>query len=67
MELVEKALEILKKRENYYGDKAHEDGASYVVQCGNLERACAYNSAWWIVYYALHGDEEALNQFDYLE
>jgi len=65
-DLIKKALDIFKKRENYYGEHAY-DTDSHVVQCGHLERACAYNTAWWILYYAANGDEEALNQFDYLE
>lgn len=65
-ELIQKALNILKKRENYYGEHSR-DSESYAVQCSNLDRACAYNTAWWILYYAINGNEEALNQFDYLE
>lgn len=64
-ELIKKAMEILKSREDYYGEQASYDDKSYEVRADALARAAAYNSAWWIVYYALHGDEDALNQFDY--
>ena len=48
-----KALDILKSREDYYGNEAH------------MDRASAYNSAWWILYYAMHEDWDALDQYDY--
>ena len=59
------ALEILKNRENYWGEEAHKDGHSYSVTCACLDRAGAYNSAWWILWYAIHEQWDALEQFDY--
>lgn len=61
-----KALDMLKARENYWGEQAHK-ATSHVVQQCNLSEASAYNSAWWILYYAIHEDWEALDQFDYYE
>ena len=61
-----KALDILKNRENYHGNHAHEVD-SYVVKQSELSMASAYNSAWWILYYAIHDDWESLDQFDYYE
>ena len=49
-----KALEILKTREEFWGEEAHKEGQSYAVTCAALDRAGAYNSAW-----------DALEQFDY--
>jgi len=60
-----KALDILKNREEYWGEEAHKEGLSYNAQCSCLDRAGAYNSAWWILYYAIHEDWDALEQFDY--
>jgi hypothetical protein len=61
-----KALDMLKKRENYYGE--HADSAeSYVVKQEMLSMAAAYHSAWWILYYAIHEDWECLDQYDYYE
>ena len=60
-----RALEILKTREEFWGEEAHKDGQSYAVTCAALDRAGAYNSAWWILYYAIHEDWDALDQFDY--
>ena len=61
-----KALDILKKRENHWGMMA---GATdnYTTKMSNLSMASAYNSAWWILYYAMHEDWESLDQFDYYE
>lgn len=59
------ALEILKKREEFWGEEAHKDGQSYAVTCACLDKAGAYNSAWWMLYYAIHEDWDALEQFDY--
>ena len=61
-----KALDILKARENYHGEHAHEVG-SYTVMQSELSMASAYNSAWWILYYAIHEDWDSLDQFDYYE
>lgn len=60
-----KALDILKSREDYYGNEAHVEGTSYSKMCSCLDRASAYNSAWWILYYAMHEDWDALDQYDY--
>ena len=59
-----KALEMLKQREVYHGKRADGIENHTVKQC-ELSEANAYNSAWWILYYAIHEDWEALNQFDY--
>lgn len=61
-----KALDMLKKREEYHGNHAQEVDSYTVKQC-ELSTAGAYNSAWWILYYAIHEDWEALDQFDYYE
>lgn len=59
-----KALQMLKERENYHGNHAH-DGNSYVVTQCELSMASAYNSAYWILYAAIHDDWEMLDQYDY--
>ena len=59
-----RALEILKKRENYCGEQANKAESHVVKQC-NLSEASAYSSAWWILYYAIHENWECLDQFDY--
>ena len=59
-----KALEMLKQREVYHGNRAHNAKSYTVTQC-ELSEASAYNSTWWILYYAIHEDWEALDQFDY--
>lgn len=61
-----KALDILKKRENYHGKHAHEVD-SYTVTQSELSMASAYNSAWWILWYAMHDDWDALDQYDYYD
>lgn len=58
------ALEILKKRENYHGKMAHQTD-SHTVEQMHLSEAAAYNSAWWILFYATHENWEALEQYDY--
>ena len=60
-----KALRMLKDREEYHGQQAHRDGISHVVTQCELSEASAYNSAYWILYYAIHEDWEALDQYDY--
>lgn len=59
-----KALQMLKDREEYYGNKAHESDSYVVKQCA-LSEASAYNSAWWILHYAMHEDWDCLDQYDY--
>ena len=61
-----KALDMIKAREKYYGKHAH-DNKSHVVTQEMLSMASAYHSAWWILYYAMHENWEALDQFDYYE
>lgn len=61
-----KALDILKKRENHWGMMAHATESYTDKQC-NLSMASAYNSAWWILYYAMHEDWDCLDQFDYYD
>ena len=61
-----KALNMLKKRENYWGKMAHATENYTNKQC-NLSMASAYNSAWWILYYAMHEDWDSLDQFDYYD
>ena len=61
-----KALDMLKKRELYHGAEA-EKATSYAVKCAHLDKAGAYNSAWWILYYAIHENWECLDQFDYID
>ena len=59
-----KALQILKNRENHYGNFA-EKAESYVTKQCALSEASAYHNAWWILNYAIHEDWEALDQYDY--
>ena len=59
-----KALDILKAREEHYGEAARL-ATSEDVKTSCLSRAGAYSSAWWILRYALDGDWECLNQFDF--
>lgn len=59
------AMQIFRKREEHYAKEAHDSKSHTVTQC-NLSEASAYNSAWWILYYAKSGNWEALEQFDYL-
>jgi len=51
--LIWKALKMLHKRARYW------------EEFGDLTRAGAYQSAHDILLYALDGNEECLNQFDY--
>ena len=60
------AAEILKKREEYHAEEAHNANAHVVTQC-HLSEASAYNSAWWILHYAMQENWEALEQFDYFK
>lgn len=60
-----RALRMLKDREEYHGEQASYDDKSHTVRMCELSEASAYNSAWWILYYAIHEDWEALDQFDY--
>ena len=59
-----KAQEILKNREKYFSEEAHSTQSHIVKQCA-LSEAGAYNSAWWILQYAIEENWEALEQFDY--
>ena len=59
-----KALEMLKQREVYHGKRADHIESYTIRQC-ELSEASAYNSAWWILYYAIHEDWDGLNQYDY--
>ena len=59
------AMKIFRSRENYHAKEAHNSKSHTVTQC-NLSEAGAYNTAWWILYYAKLGNWEALEQFDYL-
>ena len=58
------AQKILKDREEYHG-KVADKANSYEVKQSALSMASAYHSAWWILYYAIHEDWEALEQYDY--
>ena len=61
-----KVLKIFKDRENYWGDEAHNaDPNDHNYQMACLDRAGTYHTAWWVVYYAMQEDWDALNQFDY--
>ena len=62
-----RALDMLKKREEYHGEQAHKKDISHSVAMQHLSEASAYNSAWWILNYAIHEDWEALDQFDYFK
>ena len=59
-----KAQQMLKDRENYHSEYAHDAQSHVVKQCA-LSEAAAYNSAWWILQYALEENWEALDQMDY--
>lgn len=59
-----KALDILKAREEHYGKLAHF-ATNEDVKTSCLSRAGAYSSAWWILRYALDGDWEGLDLFDF--
>ena len=56
---------MLKDREEYHGQQAHREGISHTVATNHISEASAYNSAWWILYYAIHEDWESLEQYDY--
>ena len=60
------AAEILKKREEYYDEESHKAISHTTKQCA-LSEASAYNSAWWILQYAMQENWEALEQFDYFK
>ena len=59
-----KALQILKDREECQG-KVADKAESYTTKMSALSAASAYHNAWWILYYAIHEDWEALDQYDY--
>ena len=63
-EILKKALEILKNRETYWGNKAHSTNDLNMAQ-NHLSMASAYYSAYWILYYAATENWECLKQFDY--
>lgn len=62
-----KALNILKNRTQYWDNQASYDDKTEDEKAVCLARSSAYNSAWWILYYAIHEDWECLDQFDYYE
>lgn len=59
-------LKIFKSRENYYTKKA-EKAQSHTVKQMALSEASAYNTAWWILYYAIHEQWDCIEQYDYLK
>lgn len=59
-----RALDILKNRENAWGNKAHETD-NLTKKQEYLSMASAYCSAWWILWYANHENWDCLDQFDY--
>lgn len=61
-----KALDILKKRENHWNMMA-DTTDNDTAKMSDLSMASAYSSAWWILYYAMHENWEALDQFDCYE
>lgn len=62
-----KALSILKNRIQYWDDQASYDDKTDDEKAICLACSGAYNSAWWILYYAIHENWECLDQFDYYE
>lgn len=60
------AAEILKKRKEHYDEESRNAISHTVKQCA-LSEASAYDSAWWILYYAMHENWDALEQFDYFK
>ena len=62
--VLEKALHMLKDRENQCGEEAHRCGQSYAVQASLLDRAAAFNTAWWIVQFAIDGNYAALEKME---
>lgn len=57
-----KALDIFKERENYYGDRAHTHTSYTTTQC-DLSIAATYATAWTILYHAMHEDWDAIEKF----
>lgn len=55
-ELLEKALHMILQREQYYARNENHKSAAI---------ASAYNSAYYILYYAMTENVESLSQFDY--
>ena len=64
--IYEKALQMLKDRENYWGNKAHSTNDLNMAQ-NHLSMASAYYSAYWILHYAMESNWECLKQFDYYQ
>ena len=60
------AMDLFRKREEYHTEEAHNTNSHVVTQC-HLSEASAYNSAWWILHYAMQENWEALEQFDYFK
>ena len=60
-----KALNILENRFQYWNEQASYDDKTRDEKIICLARSSAYNSAWWILYYAIHEDWDCLDQFDY--
>lgn len=60
------AMDLFRKREEYHVEEAHSSKSHTITQC-HLSEASAYNSAWWMLYYAKSGNWEALEQFDYFK
>ena len=60
-----KALNILEKRAQYWSNQADYDDKTEDEKAVCFARAGAYNSAGWILWYAMRDDWECLDQFDY--
>ena len=59
-------LRLFKERKEYFTKKAEKAISHTVKQCA-LSEASAYNSAYWMLYYAIHENWACVEQFDYFK
>ena len=63
-DIYSKAMEILENRSYAWGETAHNT-KDYAKKMCALSYASAYDTAWWILWYAKHEKWDELEQFDY--
>ena len=63
--ILDYALKILKERATHYTECA-DKATSHTVKQMALSEASAYDSAWWVLHYAIHEQWDCLKQFDYI-
>lgn len=62
-EILFKTLKIFEERSELWTSRSESDDRTAENRAICAARANAYDSAWWLLTYALHEDWENLNQF----